>query len=73
MNKVSPKTNFKNVEICPCGGGQSCIVDRRLLNDWVLEDVIFKKNNVPIRKNCYIPYSIDQSAILRDDLPHFSV
>ncbi len=23
--------------MCPCGGGQSCIVDRRELNDWVNE------------------------------------
>ena len=34
--------------MCPCGGGQSCIVDRRELNDWVHEDELFIKNK------CYI-------------------
>lgn len=30
-----------NKYICPCGGGQSCIVDRRYNNDWVHEDNVF--------------------------------
>ena len=27
---------------CACGGGQSCIVDRRKARDWVHEDDVFK-------------------------------
>ena len=27
---------------CPCGGGQSCLVDRRKNKDWVYEDDIAK-------------------------------
>ena len=38
---------------CPCGGGQSCIVDRRKNNDWVHEDNVRKENDLPIRQNCF--------------------
>lgn len=36
--------------ICPCGGGQSCIVDRRKNNDWVHEDTILIENKLPFKK-----------------------
>ena len=41
--------------ICPCGGGQSCIVDRRLVGDWVHEDDVFKASALPVRLNCFEP------------------
>ena len=49
---------------CPCGGGQSCIVDRRTLNDWVHEDDLFTKNKLPLRKNCYQQYTNKQLKAL---------
>jgi hypothetical protein len=50
--------------MCPCGGGQSCIVDRRELNDWVHEDTLFLENKLPLRKNCYQKYTKKQQAVL---------
>ena len=50
--------------MCPCGGGQSCIVDRRELNDWVHEDDLFSKNNLPLRKDCFQQYTNKQLKIL---------
>jgi hypothetical protein len=50
--------------MCPCGGGQSCIVDRRELNDWVHEDNLFLENKLPLRKNCYQKYSNQQLNVL---------
>ena len=56
--------SLNNSELCPCGGGQSCMVDRRALGDWVPEDNIFKQNNLPIRKNCYSKLSKKQLKVL---------
>lgn len=50
--------------ICPCGGGQSCIVDRRKNNDWVHEDILFKENKLPLRKHCYQQYYESQLKVL---------
>ncbi len=50
--------------LCPCGGGQSCIVDRRWLGDWVYEDDILLNAGLPIRKNCYQEPSVEQLKIL---------
>jgi len=50
--------------MCPCGGGQSCIVDSRELNDWVHEDNLFLENKLPLRKNCYQKYSNHQLNVL---------
>ena len=50
--------------LCPCGGGQSCIVDRRELNDWVYEDTLFLENNLPLRKNCYQQLTKKQLKVL---------
>jgi len=57
--------NMPENMICPCGGGQSCIVDRRWLGDWIYEDDIFKKFNIELRKNCYQMYSKQQKDILK--------
>ncbi len=66
-NKSRMGSNSKKYKIfsCPCGGGQSCIVDRRRVGDWVHEDNLFKVNNLPIRKNCYTPLTIEQANALR--------
>ena len=42
---------------CNCGGGQSCIIDRRWIGDWVHEDDVFKRNGLSLRKSCIQPYS----------------
>jgi len=49
---------------CPCGGGQSCIVDRRSVKDWVHEDDVFLKHKLPLRKNCYQQYTNKQLKVL---------
>jgi len=51
-------------DICPCGGGQSCIVDRRWVGDWVHEDTIFINAGLPIRKNCFAAYTNEQKKKL---------
>lgn len=51
---------------CPCGGGQSCIVHRRMLGDFVIEDMIFDSHQLPKRTNCDEPYSNDQKVALHN-------
>ena len=51
---------------CPCGGGQSCIVDRRELNDWVHEDALFLANKLPLRLNCYQQFTNKQLKVLNN-------
>jgi len=45
--------NMLTSMICPCGGGLSCIVERRFVGDYVHEDRIFTYAKLPIRKNCF--------------------
>ena len=47
-------TNRREFE-CPCGGGQSCIVDRRRFQDWVHEDDVYRAAGVPVREHCLSP------------------
>ena len=49
---------------CPCGGGQSCIVDRRWVGDWVHEDNVFTNTGLPIRKNCFTSFTAAQKKQL---------
>mgnify|MGYP001177481495 CR=1 FL=1 len=51
---------------CPCGGGMSCIVDRRCLGDWVMEDEVFRKAKCKLRLNCFEPMSDLQLKLLRE-------
>lgn len=37
---------------CPCGGGQSCIVERRAMRDWVHEDDVLDEAGVERRLHC---------------------
>lgn len=57
-----------NVPICPCGGGQSCVVDRRALGDWVYEDDIFKQAGLQLRKNCHDPLTPKHEEVLKQSL-----
>jgi len=51
-------------QLCPCGGGQSCIVDRRWVGDWVHEDTVFTNAGLPIRKNCFSSFTPAQQKKL---------
>ena len=53
---------------CPCGGGQSCLIDRRYAGDWCHEDDVFKNLNIPLRKSCMESYTIEQDNALKNDL-----
>ena len=62
-------TNSKKknqADTCPCGGGMSCIVDRRRLGDWVHEDDVFNSANCPLRKNCLDPMTDAQLKLLKE-------
>ena len=62
-----PKTiTHGGVPECPCGGGMSCIVDRRCLGDWVMEDEVFRNANCKLRVNCFEPMSESQLKLLRE-------
>jgi hypothetical protein len=49
---------------CPCGGGQSCIVSRRSLGDWVHEDDLLIDAGLPLRKNCFDKLNKKQKKVL---------
>jgi len=51
-------------QLCPCGGGQSCIVDRRWVGDWVHEDDVFTNAGLPLRKNCFASFTTAQKKQL---------
>jgi len=53
---------------CNCGGGQSCIVNRRWLSDYVHEDKVFKNAGLPLRKHCKQPYYAQQVNALNNDM-----
>jgi len=54
--------------MCPCGGGQSCLIDRRWLGDWCHEDDVFRKKNIPLRTSCIQPYTVEQEHALKNDI-----
>jgi hypothetical protein len=58
MNKSVDNMNTE--KNCPCGGGQSCIVDRRFVGDFVHEDDLFNESKLPLRKNCYTKFTKEQ-------------
>lgn len=64
-NKTSNDINDMPDTIrCLCGGGQSCIVDRRWVGDWIHEDIVFNSNNIPLRDNCMQNYTNEQIQAL---------
>lgn len=50
--------------LCPCGGGQSCIVDRRSVGDFVHEDDVFISKGLPVRMNCHSVLSKKQKEVM---------
>ena len=70
MTVTPPKTldEMPNSMRCPCGGGQSCIADRRWLGDVVMEDILFDNNNISRRVNCLTPFTTRQLKIITDNL-----
>ena len=66
--KTNQKPKFKPFH-CPCGGGMSCIVERRQVGDYVHEDDVFIKANLPIRKNCYTPHTQNQQNAMKPFYP----
>ena len=64
--------NLKEMPYCPCGYGQSCIVNRRFLSDFVHEEMVFKNHNLPLRKHCFIPFSIEQEFAIKQELGYNS-
>lgn len=59
-------TDIENPEVCGCGGGQSCIVDRRKFGDWVHEDDVLKAAGLPVRENCLSVPSQAQTKAMKD-------
>ena len=51
--------------ICPCGGGQSCIVDRRSVGDFVHEDDLFIESKLPTRKHCFTKFTKKQENVMK--------
>ena len=49
---------------CPCGGGQSCIVARRIMGDWVHEDEVLGAAKLPLRRNCAAVFDASQAEAL---------
>lgn len=65
---MAHNTRSQKDKICLCGGGQSCIVDRRQVGDIVYEDVIFEKHNIPKRASCFVPFTKEQEEILKYEM-----
>lgn len=56
--------DMPTAQLCPCGGGQSCIVDRRWVGDWVHEDDVFTNAGLPLRKNCFTSFTAAHKKLL---------
>ena len=53
-------------QYCPCGGGQSCIVERRRMSDWVHEDDVLNQAKVRPRRHCHEEFDeYQKSALLK--------
>ena len=50
---------------CPCGGGQSCIVERRCRGDWVHEDDVLLAAGLHVRTHCFSEPTLEQKAAIR--------
>jgi len=59
-------SNMPTTMMCPCGGGQSCIVDRRFVGDYVHEDEVFTNFGLPLRKNCFNKFYKSQEKSLKN-------
>ena len=66
QKKRMKNNSLSKKPLCKCGGGQSCIVDRRSVGDWVHEDDVFLSAGLPLRKNCMQPYYENQEEALKN-------
>ena len=57
---------------CKCGGGQSCLIDRRWLGDWCHEDIVFNKKNIQLLKSCFDSYTKEQEKAILEDLQGYN-
>ena len=60
-----------NVIRCPCGGGQSCMVDRRALGDTVVIDDVMDSAGLPRLINCHDQGSALQRKVWKDYMTNF--
>jgi hypothetical protein len=72
MNTNNINDMPKNM-MCPCGGGQSCIVDRRWVGDWTHEDEIMIGANLPVRKNCFTKFTKKQQLAFDNELKKLNI
>lgn len=49
---------------CQCGGGMTCLIDRRNLGYWVMEDELFRAAGCKLRINCFQPMTKKQQNII---------
>ena len=68
----SPEKEKEVIDVCPCGGGQSCIIDRRLAGDWIHEDDVFRDADLKYRQNCLQKYTKTQELALKRSIGKFN-
>lgn len=56
----------KRLICCPCGGGQSCIVDRRSFGAFVYEDYVLNEAKISLRKHCFSEPTEEQNKAMND-------
>ena len=56
---------------CPCGGGEKCLLIRRKMGEWIHEDEVLKKFNLPIRENCLSNPTVSQINAMDSVLKHY--
>ena len=74
FNNMIMKYNINNIFqtlLCPCGGGESCIVTRRKNYEIIHEDNVFKYYNLPLRISCFEPYTNEQNNALMSELKYY--
>lgn len=56
----------ENQKECPCGGGQSCIVTRRLIGGFNHEDIVLEGAGVNLREHCLSEPTDAQDRAMRE-------
>jgi len=51
---------------CPCGRDTLCIISKRKNKEHIFEDIIFKRHNVSLRRNCFSSFSKIQKDLLNN-------
>ena len=65
-DKKEGKKRKREVQECPCMGGQSCIVLRRAAHDWVHEDDVLREAGLPVRENCFSKPTKEQNNAMKE-------